>query len=164
MVLSVLQIGYLGYVKPIVDFWHLCVEIIDEFIVLMICYMMLQFSDYYPDSNTKARYIVGTTVNALVVFHIIYHLGIMVADMIATIYRMVRFLLCKKEGDVVRITKHVPKRSNADLFYPFDVTEFSVDGKNKVDPILAAEEERKFKKKSKTPQKKLSDTIAKTLY
>ena len=41
MVLSVLQIMYLGYIKPIVDIWHLCVEVIDEFIVLVICYLML---------------------------------------------------------------------------------------------------------------------------
>ena len=66
----------------------------------------------------------------MVVFHIIYHLAIMVLDMLATIYRLIRNLLNRK-SHVVNITKHVPKRSEKDLFYPYDVTEFSVDGKNK---------------------------------
>lgn len=121
MVLSILTIMYLGYVKPIVDKWHLAFELIDEFIILAICYCMLQFSDYYPDDNVRARYKVGTAVNALVVFHIVYRLTVMIVDLLLTIYRIIRAWLGKRTP-IPR--KEVPEREEKDLHYPFDVTEF----------------------------------------
>lgn len=119
-----LQIAYLGFSKPIVSACHLAYEITDEILVVFICYLNLTFSNYWPDDNVQARYIVGTSVNGIVTFHIIYHLLFMLFDIFATIYRLIRNVL--RKGDrVVEIDKKVPMRTEKDLCYPFDKTEFS---------------------------------------
>lgn len=108
---------------------HLVVELIDEFIILAISYCMLGFSDYYPDHNVDARYMIGTIVNALVVFHIIYRQTVMLFDLVYSIYKAIWDYLYGDKG----LTKCIPERSEKDLHFPFDVVEFDKLSENTTD-------------------------------
>lgn len=81
---------YLGSTRPILNWWHNMVEIIDEIIVMLICYSMLQFTDQFPNDDVYTRYRVGTVVWILVTIHIIYHLLFM---LIHLLYVLIKKLL-----------------------------------------------------------------------
>lgn len=72
---------YLNYVWPFEDDLITKLEMFNEIVSIMLCYVMLTFTDWVPRAQT--RYIIGWAFIVLLIAHLFVHMYFMVADTIS---------------------------------------------------------------------------------